>query len=182
MNTITTLIAIIPVLACQAAVIPPKAPAPGAVYIVTRAASAEARALFSARLVKLNAANLHWYDDANVVRADLPKKSLAAVRADRDVVLVLSEHDHPSRVSIFEDATPEPEAPARKPAGLLLEPAPPLQPLPPAMPLQQAGCAASFAPQQFGQFPQIPGPEQPSAWAPWADSPEWAWDLAWGWA
>jgi hypothetical protein len=26
------------------------------------------------------------------------------------------------------------------------------------MPLQQAGCAASFAPQQFGQFPQIPGP------------------------
>jgi hypothetical protein len=88
MNTITTLIAIIPVLACQAAVIPPKAPAPGAVYIVTRAASAEARALFSARLVKLNAANLHWYEDANVVRAEVPKKSLAAVRADREVVLV----------------------------------------------------------------------------------------------
>src|SRR5579864_9524881 len=118
MRTITVLIA---ALTAQAATIPAKAPAPGSVYIVTRAATAESRALLSARLVKMSAANLHWYPDANVVRAEIPKKSLAAVRADRDVVLVLSEHDHPSKVSLIEgSAEPDPTA------GLVLEPAPPL--------------------------------------------------------
>ena len=97
MKTITVLIAIIPALAGRAAVIPAaKAPAPGAVYIVTRASTAESRALLSARLIKMNVTNLHWYDDANVVRAEAPKKALAAVRADRDVVLVLAEHDRPA--------------------------------------------------------------------------------------
>jgi hypothetical protein len=159
MRTITVLIAIIPVLAAQPAPTPAKAPAAGSVYIVTRAATAESRALLSARLIKMNAANLHWYRDANVVRAAIPKKGLAAVRADRDVVLVLSEHDHPAQVSLVEGPEQEPEAPAQKSAVPVLEPAPPLSytvtPLPPQ---PQAGCGASFAPPPMGQFPQIPGP------------------------
>src|SRR5947209_4724534 len=99
MNPVTALIAIIPILAGQAAVVPQekapaiKTPVEGSVYIVTRASGAESRALFSARLLKLNATKLHWYEDASVVRAEVPKKSLPAVRVDRDVVLVLSEHD-----------------------------------------------------------------------------------------
>src|SRR3984893_9422764 len=116
MQTIPVLIAIVPLLTAQAATIPSKAPAPGSVYIVTRAATAESRALLSARLIKMNAANLHWYPDANVVRAEIPKKSLAAVRADHDVVLVLSEHDHPSKVSLMEGSAPEPEPSAEKSA------------------------------------------------------------------
>src|SRR6266850_978802 len=136
MNPVSALIAIIPMLAGQAAVIPQekaaatKTPAEGSVYIVTRASGAESKALFSARLLKLNATKLHWYEDASVVRAEVPKKSLASLRADRDVVLVLSEHDRlaqaaaaqPSpltRVSLFEDSpAPDalPPAPAPKPA------------------------------------------------------------------
>jgi hypothetical protein len=156
MQTITVFIGIIPLLAAQAATIPAKAPAPGSVYIVTRVTTAESRALLSARLIKMSAANLHWYPDANVVRAEIPKKSLAAVRADRDVVLVLSEHDHPSKVSLMEGSAPEPEPTA----GLVLEPAPPLSyTVTPPPPQQQAGCAASLAPPPVGgQFPQIPGP------------------------
>ena len=147
MPTIPVLIAIVPLLTAQAATIPSKAPAPGSVYIVTRAATAESRALLSARLIKMNAANLHWYPDANVVRAEIPKKGLAAVRADRDVVLVLSEHDHPAQVSLIEEQAP------------VLEPAPPLSYTATLLPpQQQPGCGASFAPPPMGQFPQIPGP------------------------
>lgn len=142
----TLLIAIIPVLAAQAAVIPAKAPTPDAVYIVTRATDAESRALLTARLVKMTLTNIRWYDDANVVRAEAPKKALDALRSDRDVILVLSEQNRAKRVSIFDDA--EPEALRPKQASLLLEPAPPL----PAV--QQASCAAP----QMAQFPQIPGP------------------------
>ena len=43
MQTIKILIGIIPLLAAQAAPITAKAPAPGSVYIVTRAATAESR-------------------------------------------------------------------------------------------------------------------------------------------
>jgi hypothetical protein len=160
MRTITALIAIIPVWAAQAATIPVKTPAPGSVYIVTRAATAESRALLSARLIKMSAANLHWYPDANVVRAEIPKKGLAAVRADRDVVLVLSERDHAAQSSLVESPAADPEPPAPKSAAPVLEPAPPLQSFsattPPPQP--QGGCAASFAPPPMGQFPQIPGP------------------------
>jgi hypothetical protein len=52
MQTIKILIGIIPLLAAQAAPIPAKAPAPGSVYIVTRAATTESRALLSARLIR----------------------------------------------------------------------------------------------------------------------------------
>ena len=150
MRTITVLIAS---LTAQAATIPAKAPASGSVYIVTRAATAESRALLSARLVKMSAVNLHWYPDANVVRAEIPKKSLATVRADRDVVLVLSEHDHPAQVSVVEEPVKEPEPP-------VLEPAPPLSYTTTLQPPQQpqGGCTASFGPPPMGQFPQIPGP------------------------
>lgn len=158
MKTITVLIAMIPALAGQAAVIPAKTPAPDTVYIVTRAASAESKALFSARLVKMGATNLRWYDGAGVIRAEVPKKSLDALRADRDVVLVLAEQDRAKRVSIFDSTAPESEAAAQKPAGLLLEPAPPFQWLPPAPAPQQSACAAGFATPSMGQFPQIPGP------------------------
>jgi hypothetical protein len=107
--------------------------------------------LLSARLIKMNAANLHWYPDANVVRAEIAKKGLATVRADRDVILVLSEHDHPAQVSLIE-ASPEEKAP-------VLEPAPPLSYTATLLPpQQQASCGASFAPPPMGQFPQIPGP------------------------
>jgi hypothetical protein len=158
MQIISIFIGIIPLLAAQAAAIPAKAPAPGPVYVVTRATTAESRALLSARLIKMGAANLHWYPDANVVRAEVPKKGLAAVRADRDVVLVLSEHDNPSKVSLMEGSAPQSDA--EKSAGLVLEPAPPLSyTVTPVPPQQQAGCAASFAPPPpMGQFPQIPGP------------------------
>jgi hypothetical protein len=173
MKTITVLIAMIPALAGQAAVIPAKTPAPDAVYIVTRAASAESKALFSARLVKISATNVRWYDGAGVVRAEVPKKSLDALRADRDVVLVLTEQDRAKRVSIFDSPARESEAAAQKPAGLLLEPAPPLPSLTAAAPPQQTACAAAFATPSMGQFPQIPGPGagmgMGSAWA-------------WGWA
>jgi hypothetical protein len=158
MQTITVLIGIIPLLAAQAATVPAKTPAPGSVYIVTRATTAESRALLSARLIKMSAVNLHWYPDANVVRAEIAKKDLAAVRADRDVVLVLSEHDHPLKVSLLEAAAPEPEPPAQKSAGIILEPAPPLSYTVTPLPPQQQACASSFAPPPMGQFPQIPGP------------------------
>lgn len=158
MKTITVLIAMIPMLAGQAAVIPAKTSTPDAVYIVTRASSAESKALFSARLVKMSATNLRWYDGAGVVRAEVPKKSLDAVRADRDVVLVLTEQDRSKRVSIFDSTAQESEAAAQKPAGLLLEPAPPLQSLTAAAAPQQSACTAGFATPSMGQFPQIPGP------------------------
>src|SRR5215510_8957477 len=148
MKPVTALIAIIPMLAGQAAVIPQETapamrpPAEGPVYIVTGAIGAESRALISARLLKLNATKLHWYEDAGVLRAEVPKKSLAAVKADRDVVLVLSEHDRPAqaaaaqpshlaRVSLFEEPpAPDtlPPAPAPKPAPIVLEAPPPLAP------------------------------------------------------
>ena len=159
MQTIKVFIGMMSLLTARAATLPGKAPEPGFVYIVTRATTAESRALLSARLIKLSATNLHWYPDANVVRVEIPKKALAAVRADRDVVLVLSEHDHPSKVSLMEGSASEPESSPEKSAGLVLEPAPPLsytitpQPAP-----QQSGCANAFAPQPMSQFPQIPGP------------------------
>src|ERR1022692_3242355 len=82
MNTMAVLTAIIAVLVGQAGMVPAQAAATGVVYVVTRAATAESRALLSARLVKWNATNLRWYDDAAVVRIELPKEALAAVRSE----------------------------------------------------------------------------------------------------
>ena len=179
MKSVTALVAIIPILAGQAAVIPQekaaamRTPVEGSVYIVTRATGAESRALFSARLLKLSAAKIHWYEDASVVRAEVPKKSLAALRADRDVVLVLSEHDRaaqaaaaqPSpltRVSLFEESpAPDapPPAPAPKPAPIVIEAPPPLAPPAATMLAQQAACAP---PPMNSQFPAMPGVGAPT--------------------
>ena len=148
MKTIATLIALIPVLVCQAVVIPDQSSGHGAVYIVTRAASAESRALLSARLIKLNATKLHWYEGANVVRAEVPEEALPAVRADRDVVLALAEQSSGTHVidltapvigaSILEPALPTP-----------LAPQPMQQQMQQAPQMQQAGC------NQFAPMPQM---------------------------
>jgi hypothetical protein len=63
------------------------------VYVVTRAASAESKALFSAKLVRMNATRLHWYEDTGVVRIDIPAKLLVELQADPDVELVLSDRE-----------------------------------------------------------------------------------------
>lgn len=161
MKTTTIIAAIIPILVSRAAVLPPPAPAPATVYLVTRAATAEARALLSARLVKMNATKLHWYDDAGVVRVEIAKKALAIVRTDRDIVLVLSDQDHAAQptpaklgsevpLKVLQDSIVEPAAAAPQPVASVL-PAPSLL-SPSVMPMQQAGCAA-FVPQPAMQSP-----------------------------
>ncbi len=77
---------------------------PARVYIVTRAATVEARALFSGRLVGLNATSLQWLEASGVVRVELPADSLDRVKADKDVVLVFSSEDRPA-------AEPQPSPP-----------------------------------------------------------------------
>ena len=66
-------------------------PQPAPVYVVTRPINTEGRALLSARMLVLNAANLFWYEGANVVRADVPPAAIEPLRADRDVLLVLTQ-------------------------------------------------------------------------------------------
>lgn len=167
---IWTLLALFaPMPASQAAVapanVPVNVPAKKTVYIGTRATGAESRALFSARLVKMNATKLRWYDDASVVRAEITRKALATVRADPDVILVLSEENHPAKavpgqansgvqVSGLEGPAPEPETPVAKPAAPLPDSG--LASLTPA-PSQQTGCGASAPPPLIGQIPQNSG-------------------------
>ncbi len=141
MKAIAALIALS--FVCQAVVIPDSNSAHEAVYIVTRAASTESRALLSARLVKMNATNLHWYEGANVVRAEIPDEALSAVRADPDVVLALSERSSGTRVI---DIT----APVQ--GTSILEPATPLQPV---------ACAAPAPPvgNQFAAVSQMAMPQ-----------------------
>jgi hypothetical protein len=105
-KTVSLLMTILPILAGQETAIPRKGGAEEAVYIVSRATTAESRALFSARLVKLNATKLYWYEDANVVRAQISPKDLETLRADSDAVLVLE-------ADVGVDAGP----PAPPPAG-----------------------------------------------------------------
>ena len=130
--------------------------APRAAYIVTHAASAEAKALFSAKLVKMNAAKLHWYDDSPVVRVEISSKGLAELRADPDVELAIADHDQPTTYgpmpqppTVTPDAKPISCA-ANQPAGqtaLLAQtgavplpiPPPPIPALVPNMPLPMAG-------------------------------------------
>jgi len=68
---------------------------PAPVYVVTRAASTEARALLSARLVAMRASNLFWYEGTGVVRAEIPAAALDTLRADHDVVLVMPQDQPP---------------------------------------------------------------------------------------
>ena len=90
---------------------------PAPVYVVTRTVSAEARALFSARMLGLNATNLFWYEGANVVRAEVPASAIEQLRGDRDVVLVLPQDQAPPAIQ----APPQPAPLMQQP------PMPPMQ-------------------------------------------------------
>lgn len=189
MKTLSLLIAIMPILAGQDGVIPPKGPAGGAatsakgptqraaipakgaaqaaVYIVSRAATAESRALFSARLLKMNATKLHWYEDASVVRAQISPKALETLRADRDVVLVLPETNSGAQAGVAHQASlgppvpPPPEpAPTAPPVPAIMPPAPAGPPSQAGASLQ-AGCAGPVLPQPAGAFPPGALPPMP---------------------
>jgi hypothetical protein len=95
------------------------------VFIVAREGSAESRAMLSGRLVKLNASNLHWYDDVNVLRVELPKEALAAVRADPDVALALPETPAPSVPAAPSDLTAAKAAVSPPDSAPVVPPAPP---------------------------------------------------------
>jgi hypothetical protein len=154
--------------ALKGAAVPAKAAAQGAVYIVSRATTAESRALLSARLLKMNATKLHWYEDAGVVRAQISPKALATLRADRDVVLVLSE-TVPAETTPGGQAAVAQEASVQPALPLSPEPAPTAGVGPPApasspASLQtaassqtgtsaQQGCGGPVLPQSPGAFP-----------------------------
>jgi hypothetical protein len=142
MNALFTLFAIFAIYVSRPAAAGAQDAEHQTVYIVTRSAGAEARALFSARLIKLKAANLRWYDDANVVRAVLPKGSLAQVRSDPEVVLALPDQSTP------DPAPPAPASPAA-PAPAELAPPPIIAP-PPTFAVPQMMGASAFAPGAFG--------------------------------
>lgn len=126
-------------------------PKAATVYIVTRSATAEARALFSSRLAQLHATNLVWYEGASVVRADVPADALIKIQADRDVLVVLAA-DSPAN-------DPAPPGSAQKAAwqhgivGPVLDPEPaaalaPLITVPQAAPIiaTQANMMAGYQP------------------------------------
>lgn len=125
-------------LSLGAAVIPP--PSRVLVYIVTRAATVEERALLSGRLVKRNAINVHWIDNTNVVRAELPGSVLDSLRSEQDVVLVLSSEERPPAAAVPIIGPVQSEAPA----AVLLAP-------PPA-----SGCGTGVVPQPYPLAGQPP--------------------------
>jgi hypothetical protein len=154
-KTLALLISIAALLPAQEAVIPLKGGALEAVYIVSRATSAESRALFSARLLNMDATKLYWYDAASVVRAEMPSTSLEALRADNDVVLVLSETNDASRTGMSREfsprsATPYPAEPVPTGASALLAAA--------SLPLKYA---CPLPDQSTGAFPFVPQPGPP---------------------
>jgi len=124
---IPILIAMIPLLGAQTA----------SVYVVTRAAGAESKALFSAKLVRMNATKLHWYDDAGVVRLEIPAKFLAELQADPDVELVLSDREIYGPAEPLPAVAPEARPIACATAAARVNPTPPPIPLPvlPAAPV-----------------------------------------------
>jgi hypothetical protein len=123
-------------------------------YVVTHATSAEAQALFSAKLVKMNATKLHWYDNSAVVRVEISGKGLADLQMDPDVEVVISDHEQPVYGPQPLPAATEPKPiscsiPAVQTAPVPPLPAPPaLPPLPPVpnMPMPMAGGGMSMMP------------------------------------
>lgn len=115
-------------LVLQTGLLPARAATTVVVYLVIRTSSAEAKALLLSRLVRLNATNLRSYDDANVVRIEVVKEALAAIRADGDVIATVLESDTPivaaalSEVATTKAALAAPDAIAPPPAI----PAPPM--------------------------------------------------------
>jgi hypothetical protein len=116
-------------------------------YIVTRATTTESRALFLARLVKMNATKLHLYDNTSLIRVEIAPTALAGLQSDPDVELVVPDHEtqetygpmpEPKPIScavpVAPPAVPLPPAP-------LLPPAPPL-PSMPMMPMASGGVGA----------------------------------------
>ena len=130
MKTTAALAAILALCVSQTGAFPQQAAAPGLVYLVTRASNAESRALLSARLIKLNAANLRWYEESSVVRAELPAESLECVRADPDVILALPEQDTASK---------QPAPPAGPPLSPPISPPMPAAPIGAFAPMPAAG-------------------------------------------
>jgi hypothetical protein len=115
-------------------------------YVVTRASSAESKALFSAKLVRMNATKLHWYDDSAVVRIEASAKALADLQSDPDVELVIAEHE---QFPIYGPPAPLPVSTEPKPISCAVPalptgqtppiPLPIPQPVLPNMPLPMGG-------------------------------------------
>ena len=135
MKIIALLTTILALSTGRAATGPAQAAAPGVFFLVTRAASAESRALLSARLIKLNGSNLKWYDEANVLRLELPADSLECVRADPDVVLALLDLDPSAEPSKAPGGVPLPPAPP----GMVQNPPPAPMPMPTIPPPPASG-------------------------------------------
>ena len=157
MNTMAVLTAIIAVLVGQAGMVPAQAAATGVVYVVTRAATAESRALLSARLVKWNATNLRWYDDAAVVRIELPKEALAAVRADPDVILALPELEPVAAPAAPPEVAAPPKGPPPAPDPASALPSVPGGTSVPGAPAPGAPAPPMAPPAMGGMFPPMPG-------------------------
>ena len=140
MKLIMILIAMIPLLDAQTA------------YVVTRASSEESKALFSAKLVKMKATKLHWYDNSAVVRVELSPTALADLQVDPDVELVIADHDQPT----IYGPLPLPAAAEAKAISCAIPAAPAVVPTPPPgvapvlpnmpMPLPMAGGGMGLMP------------------------------------
>jgi hypothetical protein len=148
MKLIPILIAIIPLLNAQTV------PDARAAYVVTRSTSAESKALFSAKLVKMNATKLHWYENSAVVRVEISSKGVADLQVDPDVELVIADHEQspvygplPAPLPVSPDAKQiscaVPSLPAQTPAVPLTVPPPAVPaiaaPVLPAMPMPMGG-------------------------------------------
>ncbi len=134
MKPISIFLGIVPLFGGQVVGTLVDAPDQRAVYVVTRATSAESKALFSAKLVRMSVTKLRWYDDAAVVRIEVTSKTLADLQSDPDVALVLLDNGQ---------------------AGSA-EPAPPSGPVASTQPL----ACATASPQPIGQT-LIPPPPIP---------------------
>jgi hypothetical protein len=120
MKFIPILIAIIPLLDAQTVT----------TYVVTRATSQESKALFSAKLVKMSASKLHWYDNSAVVRIEISSKAVPELEADPEVELVIADHE------VYGPQPPPPLAfaPEAKPISCSTSAVQPALPLPPPVP------------------------------------------------
>jgi hypothetical protein len=135
MKLIPILIAVIPLLDAQTAT----------TYVVTRATSQESKALFSAKLVKMNATKLHWYENSAVVRVEISSKALPDLETDPDVELVIPDREQspvygpqlPPPLAVAPEAKPISCSASAQPALPLPLPVP--APVVPNMPMPMGG-------------------------------------------
>jgi hypothetical protein len=156
-----------------------KRPPEGLVFAVTRATTSESRALLSARLLKMNASSLHWYNDTGVVSLVISPPFMDALKSDPDVALILSDkmYDGTPRkqtapvIQTSPSPTVKAPLPVEKPVAPLKPPAP--QPIPPLEPVPVASsppapaaaaaplvtsalpAATAFQPFALNQFPPV---------------------------